>query len=508
MTTSPLAHLEPRPVWARFDELRRIPRPSKAEAQVREHVLGWAAAQGFATRTDAAGNVVVAVPASAGREGAPIVVLQAHLDMVCEKRSEVAHDFDRDPIPVEVADGWVRAAGTTLGADNGLGVAAAMAVAADPEVIHGPLELLFTIDEETGLHGAADLDPALVTGRLLVNLDTEEDDAVYIGCAGAAGVEAFLPLPRDLSAPRRPRCRLVVRGLRGGHSGMDARENRGNAVKILARALAAALDAGIDFGLVAVDAGGKANAIPRDAAAELELTPAGRDALAAVVASLAAEAVAELGAVEPGLGLAVEDVAAPRPEPIVAAAGRDRLVRLLDGAPNGVVAMSREVPGLVETSSNLATVTTSAGEARVLFAFRSSVDASLVSLARSFASLVTLAGGRADRRPGYPGWQPRPESALVRRTLAVYDGLFGAPPALRAVHAGLECGILVGKLPGLDAVSIGPEIRDAHSPDERARISSVGKLYRWLSALLADLSGGAEGAAPEAGTELASRASL
>lgn len=488
MTTSPLAGLEPRRVWSSFDALSRIPRPSKAEQRVRDHVLAWAEGHGFGHRLDAAGNVVVSVPASPGREKAPTVVLQGHLDMVCEKRPESRHDFDRDPIELVVDGEWVRAQGTTLGADNGLGVAAALAVASDPAVAHGPLELLFTVDEETGLHGAADLDPTLVGGRLLVNLDTEEDDAVYIGCAGAAGVEAFLPLPREPGAPRRPRWRLAVGGLRGGHSGMDVRENRGNALKVLARLLAAGLDAGVDFGLVALAGGGKANAIPREAWAELELTEAGRDALAAVVARVEAETRAELGQVEPGLELTLAAATSPSPEPIVAAAVRDRWVRWLDAAPNGVIAMSRAVPGLVETSTNLATVACDAREARVLFSCRSSVDASLAGLQRSLASLAGLAGARADRRPGYPGWEPRPGSPLVRRTVAVYAGLFGVEPAVRAVHAGLECGILAGKLPGLDAVSIGPEIRDAHSPDERARIPSVAKLYRWLGALLEGLS--------------------
>ncbi len=489
--SSPLDALEPRPVWAHFDAIRRVPRPPRREKLIVEHARGWAAEHGFAVRADARGNLVVAVPASAGREAAPTVVLQAHLDMVCEKNADVEHDFERHPIAVEVDGDWVRARGTTLGADNGLGVAASMAVAVDPEVEHGPLELLWTLDEEIGLLGAGDLDPAIVTGQLLLNLDTEEDDAIYIGCAGAGGHLARLPLERRAAPPAAQPCELRVGGLRGGHSGIDILENRGNAVKIAARILLAAAEAGVDVGLVALSGGAARNALARECVARLASDGAARSALAAVLEEQRAELEEEFGAVEPQMTLALAAAdAAVDAWGILEPGCRDRLLRLVSAVPHGVIAMSREVPGLVETSNNLAVVTTGESAAELVCSFRSSVNAALAGTARSLASLFRLAGAEVTEEAGYPGWKPNPASPIVRRTEAVYERLFGAPPAVKAVHAGLECGILAQKVPGLDAVSIGPEIRDPHSPRERVCISSVAKFYTLLGELLGDLAEG------------------
>ncbi len=485
---SPLEALEPRPIWHHFDAIRRIPRPSKQEERISAYVRTWAAEHGFELRADASGNMAIDVPASAGREGAPKVVLQGHLDMVCEKNADVDHDFLEDPIEVEVEGDWVRAAGTTLGADNGLGVAAAMAVAIDREVDHGPLELLFTLDEETGLHGASALDPAIVTGRILINLDTEEDDSVYIGCAGSAGIEADFEVERSEAAPGSERLELAVRGLRGGHSGVDIHENRGNANKVAARVLVAALERGVDFSLIAFDGGSKRNALAREGCAHLAALPAQRAELEEAVANLQAELAAEFGGIDPGLAIELRAAApeAPSWRPMCRA-DRDRLLRLLAAAPHGVLAMSREVPGLVETSANLAVVRTTEAGMNVLYSIRSSVNPALAGAMQSIRSLFELAGGKVQEEAGYPGWKPDPESAIVQRTVAVYQRLFGESPEIKAVHAGLECGILTQKVPGLDAVSIGPEIRNPHSPDEKARISSSAKFYSLLKELLADL---------------------
>ncbi len=485
---SPLLALEPRPIWHHFDAIRRIPRPSKHEEKISAWVRSWAAEHGFEVRQDASGNMVIAVPASAGREGAATVVLQGHLDMVCEKNAGLEHDFFADPIAVEVDGDWVKAAGTTLGADNGLGVAAAMAAAVDPEVDHGPLELLLTLDEETGLHGASALDPAIVGGRILINLDTEEDDSVYIGCAGSAGIEADFAARRPAAlAAGSERLELQVRGLRGGHSGVDIIENRGNANKVAARVLVAALDRGVDFSLVGFDGGSKRNAIAREGFVHLVAEPAQRGRLEEIVTEVAAEVAAELGAVDPGLEIELRESGPGAPDwPPVREQDRDRLLRLLAAAPHGVLAMSREVPGLVETSSNLAVVRTSEAGMNVLYSFRSSVNAALAGTLQTLRSLFLLAGGEVREEAGYPGWKPDPDSAVVRRTVAVYERLFGESPQIKAVHAGLECGILSQKIPGLDAVSIGPEIRNAHSPDEKARISSSAKFYSLLKELLAD----------------------
>lgn len=486
--SSPLESLEPSPVWSQFDAIRQIPRPSKHEERVAAHVVRWAEQEGFAVRHDESGNLVIVVPASRGREDAPRVVLQSHLDMVCEKNAGVEHDFMTDPIELEVEGDWVSAVGTTLGADNGLGAAAAMAVAVDPRIEHGPLELLFTLDEETGLNGASALDPAIVTGRLLVNLDTEEDDAVYIGCAGAHGLAATFALERAAASPRRRRFELAVRGLRGGHSGIDILENRGNAVKIAARLLVAAIEEETDFDLIAFDGGSKRNAIARECFVHLALEPAAAERLEALAEILRAELGAELGTADPGLALDLTAPAAGGPDwPPIVRRDRDRLLRAINAIPHGVVAMSREVPALVETSNNLAVVTTEDSRARVLCSLRSSVPAAVAGTLQSLRSIFQLAGAEIRDEGGYPGWKPDPESPIVQQTVEVYRRLFGERPEIKAVHAGLECGILAQKIPGLDAVSIGPEIRNPHSPDEKARISSVQKFYRLLGSLLADL---------------------
>ncbi len=486
--SSPLESLDPVSIWSHFDAIRQIPRPSKHEERIARYVRDWATEHGFAVRADDAGNMVVVVPASPGREGAPIVVMQAHLDMVCEKNAGVEHNFMTDPIGIEIEGDWVSAVGTTLGADNGLGAAAAMGMAVDPNVEHGPLELLFTLDEETGLNGASALDPSIVTGRILVNLDTEEDDSVYIGCAGAAGIEASFNLERTSKAATGEPFELAIRGLRGGHSGVDIIENRGNAIKVATRLLVAALEDGVEFDLVSFQGGSKRNAIARECFVRLHLEPAAHRRLAELAETLRQELEAELAAIDPGLAIEIRPLEAGEAldEPI-SVSDRDRLLRVIAATPHGVLTMSREVVGLVETSNNLAVVTTEATSATVLCSLRSSVTPALTGTLQALRSLFVLAGGEVEEDAGYPGWKPNPESPVVRQTVAVYERLFEEAPHIKAVHAGLECGILTQKIPGLDAVSIGPEIRNAHSPDEKAKISSVRKFYALLRELLAEL---------------------
>ncbi|MEM7587917.1 MAG: aminoacyl-histidine dipeptidase [Acidobacteriota bacterium] len=487
---SPLEQLEPRSIWQHFDAIRQVPRPSKHEGQITDYVRGWAKEHGFGVRSDASGNLVIEVPPSSGKEAAPIVVLQAHLDMVCEKNAGVEHDFMNDPIQVQVDDDWVSAAGTTLGADNGLGAASAMAMAVDPEVTHGPLELLFTLDEETGLNGASALDPAIVTGQILVNLDTEEDDSVYIGCAGAAGIEATFGLERMAAEEAQGEVlELAIRGLRGGHSGVDIIENRGNAIKVAARLLVAAIDGGVDFDLISFQGGSKRNAIARECFAQLAMNGAARQRFEELIQELSGALESELGAIDPELMVELRPPAEPSADHPISKTDRDRLLRVILAVPHGVLTMSREVTGLVETSNNLAVVTTDSVSANVLCSIRSSVTPALAGTLQALRALFRLAEGRIEEEAGYPGWKPNPDSPVVRRTVAVYERLFGETPHIKAVHAGLECGILTQKIAGLDAVSIGPEIRNAHSPDEKASISSTAKFYRLLRELLADLAG-------------------
>lgn len=490
---SPLSTLEPAVLWRCFDGIRRVPRPPRREGQIIEHIQRWSSDHGFTVRQDTFGNLVVVVPASPGCAATPPVVLQAHLDMVCEKLPGHTHDFDHDPIDVEVDGDWVRARGTTLGADNGIGVAAAMAVAIDPSVTHGPLELLFTLDEETGLNGVAALDASIVEGTCLLNLDSEEDGAIYIGCAGAGRVDLSLDLGRrDTARPGWQRLCLRVGGLLGGHSGVEIHENRGNAVKVAAQVLALALERGIDFDLVGIQGGDKDNAIPRDCEVWLDVDPGQRQDLDRAVEEGTQEARAELAGADPGLEVTLSEVDRGASDvgarPPLVTADRDRLLHLANAQPHGVHAMSLEVPGLVETSLNAAFVHTDADVARLCFYIRSSSTAAIHRLGRSLESLGRLVGADVVRGTTYTGWRPDPDSPLVRRALDVHRQLFDEGADLRAIHAGIECGILAGKIPGLDAISIGPEIRGAHSPSERVKISSTARFYRYLAALLEDLS--------------------
>lgn len=486
--TSPLEKLEPTPLWRHFDTIRRIPRPSKHEERVRAAVAAWAAERGFGTAADATGNLVVRVPATAGHETAPTVVLQGHLDMVCEKNSDIDHDFMNRGIEVEVAGDWVQAKGTTLGADNGIGVAAAMAVADDPRLVHGPLELLFTIDEETGLTGAKELDASMLSGRLMLNLDTEEDGSVYIGCAGGADSIGRLATPRRRGLLGSVPAKLAIRGLRGGHSGLNIIDNRGNAIKLATRTLLAALEQGIELDLVSIDGGSKHNAIPRECFALCRVGAGELERLRTVAAACLADFREEFGASDPELELGVEVLAddAAQQE-VLNVHARDRLLRLLDGLPHGVLAMSREVPGLVETSNNLAVVATEGPLTEITVSYRSSVMPALYAVRRQVDSIFRQAGAEVRTKDAYPGWKPNPSSPIVQTTCRVYERLFGAAPGLKAIHAGLECGLLIEKAPGMDVASIGPQIENAHSPDERVQISSVQKFYRHLGAVLEEL---------------------
>jgi dipeptidase D len=411
--SSPLDTLEPRLLWSHFDAIRRVPRPSKHEQEIAALVESWASDRGFEVRRDAAGSMAIKVPATAGHENAPSVILQGHLDMVCEKNSDVEHDFMTEGIEVEVDGDWVVAKGTTLGADNGVGVAAAMAVADDPDVVHGPIEILCTIDEETGLTGAKQLDPSIIDGTLMVNLDTEEDGAVYIGCAGGADTDATLRLGRRRGGLGTNPYRLVVRGLRGGHSGLNIIENRGNAIKIATRTLLAALDKGIEFDLVSIEGGSKHNAIPRETFATLRLDPADEGALREVVDRVADEVREEFGATDPDLAVGIETaVDGDEIRDVVTVHGRDRLLRMLDGLPHGVLAMSRDVPGLVETSSNLAVVRTDTDAAHVVTSHRSSVMSALLAVRRQVQSICEQSGASVTVDDAYPGWKPNPSSPL------------------------------------------------------------------------------------------------
>ena len=479
-----VASLDPKPVWRHFDTILTIPRASKDEERMRQHVLATAARLGCEHVVDGAGNVVARKPASAGCEAAPVTILQSHLDMVQEKNADVAHDFATDAIVPRREGDYLKATGTTLGSDNGIGVATMLAVMEATDLVHGPLELLFTIDEETGLTGAAQLDAGLLAGRRLINLDSEEEGILYVGCAGGGETRITLGLTPAATGGDDRQVTVALTGLKGGHSGCDIQLQRGNAVCLLARALWAA-HVGAPFRLARIAGGSAHNAIPREAFATLV---AGAADMERVVAAVGAEFAAirdEYRPADPGMTLAVDD-AVPA-DGAWGAGTTATALRLIASLPHGVEAMSYDIPDLVETSNNVATVKGAGGSLVITTSSRSSVDAELDALRRRIRASAELAGAAVDERPAYPGWKPNLDSRMLEIVKTVHAQELGSTPAVKAIHAGLECGIIGKKIPGMDMISFGPVIEFPHSPDERVHIDSVGRFYRLLTATLAAL---------------------
>jgi dipeptidase D len=481
-----LGQLEPRSVWGHFSEMTGVPRPSKHEERVAAWVRSVAEKNGFEVRSDEIGNLVVVVPATPGREGAPVVILQGHLDMVCEKNKDAEHDFMNDPIRPRVDGDWVYATGTTLGADNGLGVAAALACATDPDVAHGPLELLFTLDEETGLTGAQRLDGSMLQGRTLLNLDSEEDGVIFAGCAGGADTHLILSPTKKAATPGGTSHAVEVGGLRGGHSGLNIHENRGNAVKILARLLDRMAAEGVAYELATIEGGSAHNAIPREARAVLHLPDDGKARLEEALVPFTKDVKAELKGIDEGVEISVAP--AQDGDEVMDAADRDRLISLLMALPHGVLGMSQELPGLVETSNNVATVNAENGRIKIIVSSRSSVGPTQDALLASIRAVGSLAGSDVHTHDGYPGWKPNMASPVLGVVREVYGELWDAEPKVTAIHAGLECGLLGEKIPGIDMVSFGPQIEGAHSPEERIQISSVARFWDALKETLDRLS--------------------
>jgi dipeptidase D len=483
-----VAELEPRPLWKHFDEILQIPRPSKGEERARRYVLDLAKRKGLSHRVDATGNVVVEKPASPGKEGAPGVVLQGHLDMVTEKNSGVTHDFERDPILPRQENGWVKATGTTLGADNGIGVAAILAVMEADDIVHGPLELLFTVNEETGLTGVLALDAEAIAlkGRLLLNLDSEEEGAVTIGCAGGSATRLILPLNEAWTPADTVALEIQVSGLKGGHSGTEIHLQRGNANKLLARILSAAL-AQTPLRLASLQGGNKHNAIPREATARVVLPTEARETFTRVVESEAAAIREELRPVDPDARVEITDAGAA--DQAWTEEATRKVVSLLNALPHGVLAMSQDIQGLVETSTNLATVGADEGHLTIMMSTRSSVASAMRAARARLRSFANLAGAQVEENEGYPGWKPDLASLLLATFREIHKRVAGSDPALRAVHAGLECGVLGEKFPGMSMISFGPVIEGAHSPDEGIRVDSVGPFYRLLVETLGELAG-------------------
>ncbi|MBP5720113.1 MAG: aminoacyl-histidine dipeptidase [Bacteroidales bacterium] len=485
--------LQPSIVWNNFYSLTRCPRPSKHEEIVRKFLVDWAAEHKIDAQVDETGNVIMRVPATPGYEHLKTVVLQGHMDMVPQKNADVAHDFLKDPIETWVDGEWLRAKGTTLGADNGLGVALAMAVAESPVVKHGPLEILVTYDEETGMTGANALKAGVLKGDILNNLDSETEGELYVGCAGGLDATATARYRRK-KEPRGHLCyNLAVKGCQGGHSGMDIILCRANANRAIARVLLPLLERrGVK--LIDLEGGTLRNAIPREAFATVYVPKKGLAAAKRTVARVAAELKAEYAATDPKLEVVFEPYV-PAPGEVcdhedckyVSEAAALRFVRAILACPDGVERMSDSMPGMVETSNNLAMVKIYRGEFFVKCLMRSSVDSAKMALASRMKSVFELAGVRVRFTGGYSGWAPNASSEILATMKKVYKKMFSAEPKVMAIHAGLECGILAGAYPHWDMVSMGPTLLSPHSPDERAYIPSVQKVWDFLQEVLVNI---------------------
>jgi len=463
-----LENLEPKIVWKYFEEICKIPRCSKHEEKIAEYIIEVAKQHGLEVEKDDVGNVIARKKAN-GYDNAPMVTLQCHMDMVCEKNKDVEHDFSKDPIQPYVDGEWVKAKGTTLGADNGIGLAMCLALMEIKDAKHGPLEFLFTVDEETGLTGAFGLKKEFIKGKLLINLDSEDFGVIYIGCAG--GGNSTIKLPLKFEEVDKEGLRITVKGLKGGHSGIEIDKGRANSIKLLARILY-----NINARVSKIEGGDKHNAIPREAMAEVV---AGEDAIEKIK-ELEAAFRNEYSRTEPNLKVEVEKC---RITKVLDGETNEKLIKLLMSLPHGVLAMSQEVEGLVETSTNLATIRMD-GEATIVMSSRSSINSALDAVMQSIRCMAELAKASVEEGSKYPGWKPNLDSRLLKIASDAFKELYGKEPEKKAIHAGLETGV-IGDLTGInEIISIGPQIEHPHSPDERVHVKSVEEFWKYLLHLL------------------------
>lgn len=484
MPSSDLRALEPQALWNCFADINAVPRPSKREERVVGFVLGFAARHGLMAQLDRAGNVIVKKPASADRQDRPPVIMQAHLDMVHKAADGLKFDFDQQGIDMWVDGDWVRARGTTLGADNGLGVAAILAVLSAKDLSHPPIEALFTLDEEQGMGGALGLEPGLLTGKTMLNLDSEEDDTFTIGCAGGIDTTGRFEYTEVAHDSAGPMVAIQITGLRGGHSGLQIHEGRANANKLMARLLSAC---GEDVAALSTMRGGSArNAIPAQCVAQVVILDEVR--FAESFEREAAGIREEFRLIEPGLSIVATPIEAEGGEVgIMGAEHQKSLVLAMQAVVNGVYRMSPVVPGLVEASSNFSTIALGGGKAEWGSLQRSSVESSKLDVARAFRAPFELIGAELRSGDPYPGWSPSAESPILEKMKTIYRELFGHEVKVGACHAGLECGVISLAYPGLDMISFGPNIHEAHSEKECASISSTQKFWKLLTVTLADL---------------------
>jgi dipeptidase D len=473
--------LQPAELWKYFYELTQIPRPSGKEAAVVKYLLDFGKGLGLETVSDEVGNVIIRKPATPGMENRDGIILQGHVDMVPQANSDSKHNFETDPIQPRIDGEWVKATGTTLGADNGIGVAAAMALLASKDIPHAPLEGLFTIDEETGMTGAFNLKAGLLKGKILLNLDSEDEGEMYVGCAGGTNGNFRMNYQEEKVPAGFVPMQVAVTGLRGGHSGLDIVLERGNANKVLFRFLYEGIK-NLGIRIAYIEGGNLRNAIPREAFANI-LVPAGSvESLTKAVTSFETMVKKELASADPGISIQIRK--ADMPATVIDEESAKRLVYAVYGCPNGVIRMSTDMQGLVETSTNLAIVKTENKQMFVKCLLRSSVDSAKEDLKNMFASVFSLAGAEIIFDGEYQGWKPNMDSAVLKAAKEVYQKNFGKVPEVKAIHAGLECGILGGVYPDWDMLSFGPTLRHPHSPDEKVNIATVEKFWLFLVKLV------------------------
>lgn len=467
-----LANLEPKSLFKFFGEILSIPRPSKHEEKMTEYLVNWAKERNLEYVSDEIGNVIIRKGATKGKENSPWVCLQSHIDMVCEKNSDKDFDFEKDAIVPKIEGEWLKADGTTLGADDGIGVATALAILDANDIEHGPIECLFTVDEETGLSGAEALSADVLKSRILLNLDSEDEGEIFIGCAGGIDTVAKLPYDKE-ETPEAPAFKIMVKGLKGGHSGDDINKGLACANKILNRILWS-LDKEMDLRLSCFEGGNLRNAIAREANATFVVAQADVELMKEIVEKFAVDLKYEFRTTEPDMQITLTET--EKPAFVIDMLSQDNLLNVLYACPHGVLAMSREIPGFVETSTNLASVKMKEDHFFITTSQRSSVESAKYAAAYRVESCFLLAGADVEHGDGYPGWAPNPESKILKIAVDAYKKLFNKEPIVRAIHAGLECGLIGEKYPGMDMISYGPTLRGVHSPDERLEIKTV-ELY-------------------------------
>jgi dipeptidase D len=479
-----MENLEPKTLWKYFFDICKVPRPSKKEAKIVQFLLNFGKKNNIETIKDHAGNVLMKIPASQGYEKHETVVLQAHMDMVCEKNADTIHDFDNDPILPYIDGEWLKAKGTTLGADNGIGMAAMLAVAFDKTLKHPALELLFTVDEETGLTGAFELKSGFLFGKKLLNLDSEDDGEIFIGCAGGVDTVAEFSYQTETAPEDLYYCKIAVKGLIGGHSGDDIDKNRANANKLLNRFLWQILKE-TELKIAEIDGGNLRNAIPREAYAIIGVPMDFKEKLAIAINHYISDVCSEYAATEPTLLLTIKTV--QKPKSVIVKNIAQNLLNALYACPHGIIRMSDDMKGLVETSTNLASVKINGEVIKIETSQRSSVASAKKNIANMVESVFVLADAKVSHGDGYPGWKPNPNSEIAHKIADSYKKLFGKEPKIRAIHAGLECGLFSEKYPEMDMASFGPTMRGVHSPDERLHIGDTKKFWLLLVDVLENI---------------------